>query len=48
MMLDALRRIVQAVNSADDLQSALDIMVQRISQVMGVEVCTVYLKDQES
>ena len=48
MMLDALRRIVQAVNSADDLQSALDIMVQRIAQVMGVEVCTVYLKDFES
>ncbi len=48
MMLDALRRIVQAVNSADDLQSALEIMVQRISQVMGVEVCTVYLKDNES
>ena len=48
MMLDALRRIVQAVNAADDLQSALDIMVQRIAQVMGVEVCTVYLKDFES
>ncbi|MBB3048383.1 phosphotransferase system enzyme I (PtsP) [Litorivivens lipolytica] len=48
MMLDALRRIVQAVNTADDLQSALDIMVQRIAQVMGVEVCTVYLKDFET
>ncbi|WP_183411634.1 phosphoenolpyruvate--protein phosphotransferase [Litorivivens lipolytica] len=47
-MLDALRRIVQAVNTADDLQSALDIMVQRIAQVMGVEVCTVYLKDFET
>ncbi|MFT5033967.1 MAG: phosphotransferase system enzyme I (PtsP) [Bacteroidia bacterium] len=48
MMLDALRRIVQAVNGANDLQSALEIMVQRISQVMGVEVCTVYLKDSDS
>ena len=48
MMLEALRRIVQAVNSAGDLQSALDIMVERIAEVMGVEVCTVYLKDTES
>ncbi|WP_372760537.1 GAF domain-containing protein, partial [Litorivivens sp.] len=48
MMLDALRRIVQAVNSADDLESALDIMVQRIAQVMGVEVCTVYLRSPDS
>ncbi|WP_372759303.1 phosphoenolpyruvate--protein phosphotransferase [Litorivivens sp.] len=47
-MLDALRRIVQAVNSADDLESALDIMVQRIAQVMGVEVCTVYLRSPDS
>ncbi len=48
MMLDALRRIVQAVNSADDLESALDIMVQRIAQVMGVEVCTVYLRSPDT
>ncbi|WP_372809677.1 phosphoenolpyruvate--protein phosphotransferase [Litorivivens sp.] len=47
-MLDALRRIVQAVNSADDLESALDIMVQRIAQVMGVEVCTVYLRSPDT
>ncbi|MDX9873273.1 MAG: phosphoenolpyruvate--protein phosphotransferase [Spongiibacteraceae bacterium] len=47
-MLDALRRIVQEVNSARDLQSALDIIVHRVREVMGTEVCSVYLRDPES
>ncbi len=47
-MLSALRSIVQAVNAAGDLQSALDIIVGRIAEVMGTEVCTVYLRDPES
>jgi phosphotransferase system enzyme I (PtsP) len=48
MMLEALRSIVQAVNAAGDLQSALDIIVSRIAEVMNTEVCTVYLRDPES
>jgi phosphotransferase system enzyme I (PtsP) len=48
MMLEALRSIVQAVNAAGDLQSALDIIVSRIAEVMDTEVCTVYLRDPDS
>ena len=48
MMLEALRSIVQAVNSAGNLQAALDIIVSRIAEVMGTEVCTVYLRDPDS
>ncbi|GAB3376652.1 hypothetical protein GCM10027567_16910 [Spongiibacter taiwanensis] len=48
MMLEALRSIVQAVNSAGDLQTALNLIVGRIAEVMGTEVCTVYLRDPES
>ncbi|MFT7405408.1 MAG: phosphotransferase system enzyme I (PtsP) [Zhongshania sp.] len=48
MMLEALRSIVQAVNAADNLQAALDIIVSRIAEVMATEVCTVYLRDPDS
>lgn len=44
-MLESLRSIVQDVNAAEDLQMALDIIVQRVSAVMQTEVCTVYLRD---
>ncbi len=44
-MLDSLRRIVQEVNSAPDLNAALDVIVVRVCEVMGTEVCTVYLHD---
>lgn len=47
-MLDALRAIVQEVNAADDLQTALNVIVQRVRAVMGTEVCTVYLRDPNS
>jgi phosphotransferase system, enzyme I, PtsP len=47
-MLDALRSIVQEVNSAADLQIALNIIVRRVRDVMGTEVCTVYLRDPNS
>jgi len=47
-MLDALRAIVQEVNAADDLQTALNVIVQRVRAVMGTEVCTVYLRDPDS
>lgn len=44
-MLDSLRRIVQEVNAAVDLNAALDVIVLRVCEVMGVEVCTVFLHD---
>lgn len=47
-MLATLRRIVQEVNSARDLTSALDIIVQRVRGAMGTEVCSVYLLDPDS
>ena len=47
-MLNTLRRIVQEVNSARDLPTALDIIVQRVRGAMGTEVCSVYLLDPVS
>ncbi len=44
-MLNDLRSIVQEVNSARDLQTALDVIVSRVRSVMGTEVCTVYILD---
>ncbi len=47
-MLNTLRRIVQEVNSARDLSAALAIIVQRVREAMGSEVCSVYLLDPGS
>ncbi len=47
-MLDVLRRIVQDVNSAPNLQSALDVLVSSVRSTMGTEVCSVYLLDEVS
>jgi phosphotransferase system enzyme I (PtsP) len=44
-MLSILRNIVQEVNSARDLQEALDIIVSRVQKAMTTEVCSVYLLD---
>ncbi len=44
-MLASLRSIVQEVNSADDLQMALDIIVSRIRDAVNTDVCSVYLHD---
>ncbi len=46
-MLDTLRRIVQEVTSAENLDQALKIIVARVKLAMGVEVCSVYLKDKQ-
>lgn len=46
-MLDVLRRVTQEVNSAKDLQSALDIIVERVQMAMSTEVVSVYLLDAE-
>jgi phosphotransferase system, enzyme I, PtsP len=45
-MLNSLRSIVQEVNSARDLKSALEIIVSRVKQAMRTQVCSVYLSDQ--
>ncbi|NIB42803.1 phosphoenolpyruvate--protein phosphotransferase [Pseudomaricurvus alkylphenolicus] len=44
-MLNSLRSIVQEVNSARDLSSALGIIVRRVKAVMKTEVCSTYLRD---
>lgn len=46
-MLDRLRDIVQAVNSARDLQSALDVIVSSVREAMATQVCSVYLLDSD-
>lgn len=47
-MLSILRSLVQEVNSARDLQEALEIIVSRVQKAMGTEVCSVYLLDPAS
>jgi phosphotransferase system enzyme I (PtsP) len=44
-MLNFLRAIVQEVNTARDMKSALAIIVVRVKEVMKTEVCSVYLRD---
>ena len=44
-ILQSLSGIVQRVNTAPDLQSALDIIVRDVREAMGTEVCTVYMAD---
>jgi phosphotransferase system enzyme I (PtsP) len=46
-MLEILRRIIQEVNSAPDLEQALQIIVQRVRESIGVDVASVYLKDAD-
>lgn len=44
-MLHSLRRIVQEVNSAHDLDEALSIIVERVKTDMRADVCSVYMTD---
>ncbi|MBV1884397.1 MAG: phosphoenolpyruvate--protein phosphotransferase [Pseudomonadales bacterium] len=44
-MLNTLRRIVQEVNAAPDLEVALDVMVHRVKEAMKTQVTSVYLLD---
>ncbi len=46
-MLNTLRRIVQEVTGARDLDQALEVIVSRVKQAMNVDVCSVYLADRE-
>ena len=45
--LTALTRIVREVDSAPDLDSALRLLVRRTREVMGSDVCTVYVTDED-
>ncbi|MBD3645982.1 MAG: GAF domain-containing protein, partial [Pseudomonadales bacterium] len=46
-MLDVLRRVIQEVNTARNLETALNIIVERVKEAMGTQVCTVYLLDED-
>ena len=45
-MLDTLRRIVQEVTAAKDLDQALEVIVVRMKKAMAVDVCSIYLMDK--
>lgn len=45
-MLDTLRRITQEVNVAQNLEHALNIIVQRVKSFMGADVCSAFLLDR--
>ncbi|GAA4652710.1 phosphoenolpyruvate--protein phosphotransferase [Kistimonas scapharcae] len=47
-MLTTLRKIVQDVGAARDLQTALDVIVRSVRVAMQTEVCSVYLYDEET
>ncbi len=44
-MLETLRRIIEEVNCAPNLEQALTLIVRRVKQAMEVELCSVYLAD---
>ena len=46
-MLEELRAIVQEVNAARELQAALNIIVHRVREVLGTQVCSVFLLDKD-
>lgn len=46
-MLKTLRRIIQEVNSAEDLPEVLDIVVQGVNQALGTEACSIFLVDSD-
>ncbi|MCH1493490.1 MAG: phosphoenolpyruvate--protein phosphotransferase [Luminiphilus sp.] len=45
-MIERLRKIVQAVSEADDLEQALSLIVHEVRRAMSTDVCTVYLSDR--
>ena len=48
MMLEMLRTIVQEVNDVENLNDALEIIVKRVREAMGTQVCSVYMRDEGS
>ena len=47
-MLEILRRIVQEVNTAEDLVEASNIIVLRVKEAMGVDACSIYQRLPDS
>lgn len=47
-MLTVLQRIVEAVNQAPDLDSALALIVRKARAALGSDVCSVYLADHDA
>jgi len=47
-MLESLRRIVNEVDNAPDLEQALGIIVGRVKEAVGADVCSVYLNDYDN
>ncbi|MFV8835409.1 phosphoenolpyruvate--protein phosphotransferase [Aquisalimonas sp.] len=47
-MLQTLHSIIQEVNAARGLQHALNIIVKRVADTTNVDVCSVYLVDQDT
>lgn len=47
-MLDKLKKIVQEVSAAPDVDSALNLIVRRIQRAMRTQVCSVFLLDSAS
>lgn len=45
-MLNTLRRIIQEVTAAKDLDQALEVIVMRVKKAMQADVCSVYLSDK--
>lgn len=45
-MLELLRRIVEEVNNAPNLDQALAVIVRRVKDAMAADVCSVYLTDE--
>lgn len=45
-MLETLRRIINEVNDARDLDQALELIVTRVRDAMGADVCSIYLADE--
>lgn len=47
-MLNALRKLVQEVNAATNLEEALRLIVRRVRTEMATQVCSIYLLDIDS
>jgi phosphotransferase system enzyme I (PtsP) len=47
-VLDTLHRIVHAVNKAPNLQEALGLLVLRVREAIGCDVCSIYLTDDDT
>ncbi len=47
-MLNSLRAIIQEVHSESEVGRVLEVIVERIHEAMGVDVCSVYLCDDEN